>query len=80
MSLRSMEISETEIQEIINNYPDCPVRTLLSKINDFDGSEKNLAELYDLLKWIENHEDELAKLRRMVEEKIIDTRFRDVKV
>ena len=44
------------------------------------GSDDDFEKLYDLLKWIEMHEGELAKLRRTVEKKIIDYRFKDVKV
>lgn len=75
-----MQVSEVEIKELINGFPDCPVEKLLKGINEFDGSEADIDELYDLLKWIENHEIELSKLRRMVEKKIIDQRFKDVKV
>ena len=75
-----MQVSEVEIKELFNGFPDCPVEKLLKGINEFDGSEADIDELYDLLKWIENHEIELSKLRRMVEKKIIDQRFKDVKV
>jgi hypothetical protein len=62
-------LSEVEVKELINGYPDCPVEKLLNTVHDYDGSEDKLEELYSLLKWIENHEEELAKLRRMVEER-----------
>ena len=75
-----MQISRTEIEEIINNFPDCPVERLLSDLNGFDGSDQNIDQLYDILTWIANHEVELSKLRRIVEKKILDYRFKDVKV
>ena len=75
-----MELSDIEIKELINGFPECPVEKLLRGVNDYEGSDEDLDQLYDLLKWIENHEGELAKLRRVVEQKIIDYRFRDVKV
>ncbi len=75
-----LEISEIEIKELINGFPECPVEILVKSIQDYDGSDDDLEELYSLLKWIENHEGELAKLRRMIEKKIIDYRFKDVKV
>lgn len=75
-----MELSENEVKNIINGFPDCPVERLFGKLNEYDGSENDLETLYDLLKWIQNHEGELAKLRRIVEKKIIDQRFKDVKV
>jgi hypothetical protein len=76
----NLEISDIEIKELINGVPECPVETLLKGLNEFDGSDADLDELYKLLKWIETHEGELSKLRRMVEKKIIDQRFKDVKV
>ena len=75
-----MEISEIEIKELINGFPECPVEKLVKGIKDYDGSDEDLDELYSLLNWIKNHEGELAKLRRMIEKKIIDYRFKDVKV
>ena len=75
-----MEISELEIKELIKGFPDCPVELLLSDIHDFNGSEKNITQLYDVLTWIENHEVELSKPRRILEKKTIDYRFKDVKV
>ena len=53
---------------------------LLSDLKGFDGSEDNINQLYDVLAWIADHEVELSKLRRIVERKIIDYRFKDVKV
>ncbi len=76
----TVELSETEIKELINGFPDCPVERLFKQLNEFDGSENDLETLYEMLKWIQNHEGELAKLRRVVEKKIIDQRFKDVKV
>ena len=75
-----MEISELEIKELIKGFPDCPVERLLNDIHNFNGSEENINQLYDVLAWIESHEVELGKLRRIVEKKIIDYRFKDVKV
>ena len=75
-----MELSEREIKEVINGFPECPVEKLLNGINEYNGSDDDLEELYDLLKWIEKHEVELGKLRRLVEKKIINQRFKDVKV
>lgn len=75
-----VELSEKEIKDIINGFPGCPVERLLNGINEFDGSEKSLEDLYSLLKWIQNHEGELARLRRIVERKIIEHRFGEVKV
>lgn len=75
-----MGLSEQEIKDIINGFPECPVERLLKGVNEFDGSEAGLEELYELLKWIESHEVELSKLRRIVEKKILDQRFRDVRV
>ncbi len=65
---------------MIKGFPDCPVEHLLSDIHDFNGSEENINQLYDVLTWIAAHEVELGKLRRIVEKKIIDYRFKDVKV
>ena len=75
-----MEISEQEIQELVHNFPDCPVERLLSDLNNFDGSDENIEQLYDVLAWIADHQVELSKLRCIVERKIIDYRFKDVKV
>ena len=75
-----MHVSEIEIKELVSKFPECPVKTLQRIIRDFDGSSTDLDELYSILKWIESHEGELSKLRRMVEKKIIDQRFKDVKV
>lgn len=76
----TVELSEVEIKEILKGFPECPVGKLLKGINNYSGSDEGLEELYELLVWIESHEGELARLRRMVEQKIIDYRFRDVKV
>ena len=75
-----MNISKSEIEELVHNFPDCPVECLLSDLQGFDGSEDNINQLYDVLAWIADHEVELSKLRRIVERKIIDYRFKDVKV
>ncbi len=75
-----MQLTENEIKELINRFPECPVEKLIRCVNDFDGSTKGLDELYSILKWIESHEVKLSKLRRTVEKKIIDQRFKDVKV
>ncbi len=75
-----MEISEQEIKDLVPNYPDCPIENLFSNIREFDGSDKNIDQLYEVLAWIADHEVELSKLRRVVEKKIIDYRFKDVKV
>jgi hypothetical protein len=74
------ELSEKEIKDLINGYPECPVERLLNDINEYNGSDEGLDELYKLLKWIENHEGELSRLRRTVEKKIIDYRFKDFKI
>ena len=75
-----LNISKSEIEELVHNFPDCPVERLLSDLQGFDGSEDNINQLYDVLAWIADHEVELSKLRRIVERKIIDYRFKDVKV
>ena len=75
-----MQVTESDIKELISGFPECPVEKLLRSINDYNGSDDDIDELYQLLKWIEAHEVELSKLRRMVEKKIIDQRFKDVKV
>ncbi len=75
-----MGISEQEIKDLITGYPDCPISSLLSNIHDFNGSDENIKQLYDILDWIENHEAELGRLRRVVKDKILDYRFKDVKV
>lgn len=79
-SVIKVKLSDSELKELIVDYPNCPVESLFSKLNEFDGSNEGLEDLYVVLKWIENHEGELAKLRRLVESKIIDHRFKDVKV
>ncbi len=65
---------------MIKGFPDYPVERLFSDIPGFNGSEENITQLYDVLTWIENHEVELSNLRRILEKKIIDYRFKDVKV
>jgi hypothetical protein len=65
---------------LIKGFPYCPVERLLSDIHDFNGSKENITQLYDVLTWIENHEVELSKLRRILEKKTIDYRFKDIKV
>jgi len=75
-----MAISEQEIKKLIEGYPDCPISSLLSNIHSFNGSDENIKQLYDILDWIENHEVELGRLRRVVKNKILDYRFKDVKV
>ncbi|MBT3284411.1 hypothetical protein HN807_08550 [Candidatus Bathyarchaeota archaeon] len=75
-----MQFSKAEIEELVNNFPACPVERLIKDINGFDGSDQNIDQLYDVLTWIADHEVELSKLRRIVEKKIIDYRFKDVKL
>ncbi len=75
-----MGISEQEIKDLITGYPDCPISSLLSNIHGFNGSDENIKQLYDILDWIENHESELGRLRRIVKDKILDYRFKDVKI
>ncbi|MCK5669808.1 hypothetical protein KAI10_00350 [Candidatus Bathyarchaeota archaeon] len=75
-----MGISEQEIKDLITGYPDCPISSLLSNIHGFNGSDENIKQLYDILDWIETHEAELGRLRRVVKDKILDYRFKDVKV
>jgi len=61
-----LQISKTEIEELVHNFPVCSVERLL--------------RARDVLTWITDHEVELSKLRRIVEMKIIDYHFKDVKV
>jgi hypothetical protein len=75
-----MDFSEQEIKKLIKGYPDCPISSLLSNIHSFNGSDENIKQLYEVLDWIENHEAELDRLRRVVKDKILDYRFKDVKV
>ena len=75
-----MQFYKAEIEEMVNNFSACTVERLRKDINGFDGSDQNIDQLYDVLTWIADHEVELSKLRRIVEKKIIDYRFKDVKL